>query len=531
MNQHRRLRREAGISGRGVAGFLAVLLLEFPLIGRTRPPAQFAPTGHPAECAGSIEQGKSLLEQRRPREAQALLREASSACAGDAQFFDLLGLACETVRDFEQAQAAYRKAIALQPTKTVFRNHLASSYVQSGNQTAAIAEYQRTLKIDPRDSNANLNLGTLYLTEKHYQQAIHFLKAAGEGQSEDPILLLELTQAYVGAKDTASARATAAKASGLAGSDPRMHFSLGLLLAQLGDYQRAVEEFQAVPASDRDAAADLDLGMALSKLGRYDEARQVYLDAIRQEPSSPDPYLRIGLDAVVSGDSVSAVDWLTQAHERAPRRADISYALAEGLIGARNFERARSLLDDGLRARPEDSSLLDALGDLSLNQENYAEAVKAYARSLKSDPRGLSARLSLAKCYIALKENAQAQAELERVLAMDPRNAEAQAQRGHLALQSNQLDVALKWFREALANDQYNPTANEDYAALMLKEGKANEARTALERLIKRHPNNSRFHYLLGQALVKLGDAEGARKEFELSQKLKAATPVPGNER
>jgi len=292
-----------------------------------------------------------------------------------------------------------------------------------------------------------------------------------------------------------------------------------------------VEQFEAVPSSQRDASADLDMGMALSKLGRYDDARQAYMDAIRQDPSNPDPYLHIGIDRLAAGDSLSAVDWLVQAHNKSPQRADISHALAEGLIATKNFEGAQHLLTGALQAQPDEPALLEALGDLSLRQDRPAEAAKSYLRSLKSNPRGVSARLSLAKCYIALKENGRAEEELGRVLAIDPRNAEAQAQRGHLALDANQPDVALKWIREALSNDDHNLTANEDYATLMLKQGRATEARRALESLVKLNSHNPRYHYLLGQALVKLGDAGGARAEFERSQKLRTAPPVPETER
>ena len=60
----------------------------------------------------------------------------------------------------------------------------------------------------------------------------------------------------------------------------------------------------------------------------------------------------------------------------------------------------------------------------------------------------------------------------------------------------------------------------------MLKRGKAEEARATLEKLTEWNPGNPRYHYLLGQALVKLGDAAGAQKEFEISQKLKASAPA-----
>ena len=140
------------------------------------------------------------------------------------------------------------------------------------------------------------------------------------------------------------------------------------------------------------------------------------------------------MDAATTGDMAKAVDWLTQAHEKAPERTDISASLAEVLIATRNFEAAQSLLGDAVRTHPDDAVLQGALGDLYLNQDNFSQAAEAYARVLKSEPAALPARLSLAKCHLALNQNAQAERELGTVLAADPRNAEALALHGRLAL-------------------------------------------------------------------------------------------------
>lgn len=297
------------------------------------------PAPLPETCNTTVVQAKELIQQQQLKAAQDLLRSASVTCAKDAELFDTLGLAYAFDRHFDEAQAAYLKALALQPGNVIFRNNLASSYLQAGQRAKGVAEMQRVLTTDPHNLTANANLGMVYMAEEKYPLAVRSFEAAGAAHSTDPVLLMELTAAYFGAGNAEGGRRTAQQASHLAGSNPRVHYSLAVILAQAGEYAQALDEFRIIPPSELDAAAHLNLGMTLSKLQKYEEARKAYMDAIHLDPSNPDTYLHIGADAAATGDMPVAVDWLTQAHEKAPERSEISAALAEVLINTGELRR------------------------------------------------------------------------------------------------------------------------------------------------------------------------------------------------
>jgi len=477
----------------------------------------------PDDCAATVDKAKDLMQQQQMKAAQNMLQAASTTCAKDAELFDTLGLAYAFDHHFDQAQVAYEKALTLEPGNAVIRNNLATDYLQSGQRAKGEAELQRVLKSDPHNVTANANLGMLYLTDEKYPLAVRAFEAAGGATSRDAMLLMELAAAYLGAGNEQAGLRTAQRASEAAGPDPRIHYSLAIILAQAGEYEKALAEFQFIPPADLDAAAHLNLGMTYSKLQRFDEARKAYLESIREDTSNPDPYLHIGADAAATGDLATAADWLTQAHEKAPERTEITAALAQVQTATRNYESAQTLLTEALRMQPNDPALQGALGALDLDQDKFSDAAAAYSRALKSVPGNIPMELMLVKCHLALNQNDKAEAELGEVMAADPGNAEALALRGRLALAAGQQDAALDWIRKALASDAHNLTANEDYAALMLKKGQAEEARATLVKLTGWNPSNPRYHYLLGQALAKTGDSAGAQKEFETSQKLKAA--------
>src|SRR5207247_3125813 len=302
--------------------------------------------------------------------------------------------------------------------------------------------------------------GSLYLANKQYKPALRCFQAAAVERSEDPVALLELTGAYFGAGNARAGRGTAERLAKIPGLAPAVHFSLGLQLAGYGEYELAAQQFAAIPASDRDVAADLNLGMAYSKLRRFEEAREAYDDALRRDPANPDAFLRIGLDAAATGNDGAALDWITQAHTKAPDRPDISCALAQELIRVGSFERAHDALRSALADHPGDPSLREAQGDLLLREGRPEEAVEAWLESLRSEPRRASARVSLASAYARLRQSDKATSELERVLRFDPQNAAAEAQLGRLALEAGRRDAALDWIKQALAAAPENITAN-----------------------------------------------------------------------
>ncbi len=474
-------------------------------------------------CSASLAKGRALIGQRQFQEAQTVLEAAGRACPRTAAVFDTLGMACDFSGQLDQAQAAYRKALALEPRNTTFHNHLAASLMRSGNASEGEAEFAQVLKIEPGNKVANLNLGTLYLNKKQYELAVRCFQSARVEESQDAVSLLELAEAYYGAGKNPAARRAALRVAETAGSDPRIHFTLGLLLAEHGEYAMAAGQFEAIPPPERDAAADLNLGAAYSQLGHFEQARQAYQDALRLDPSNPDAYLRLGLDAAAQGNHAASLDWLGEAHNKRPERTDIACALARALIRAGNYERAQQILSSARDRHPQDAGVWETLGDLYYRQHRERDAQQAYHECLRLNPQSATTQLSLARVNLELGQPEDARKDLERVLQRDPQNAEANALLGRMALQSGRAEAALAYSRQALARDPANLTANEDFAQIMLQQGRPADALPALQRLVKADPENPRFHYLLGQTLGKLHRTEEAQSEFALSQRLQSA--------
>ena len=478
------------------------------------------------ECEALLNKSVELLHQRKVIEAQRTLQGAERGCAAIPEVYATLALSYDLQSQHLKAQQAYRKAIALNPNIAQFHDNFGASYAASGNYAASVAEFEKALKIDPHDLAANLNLARYYLQQRAYPHAIGYFRAAGVQQSSSIGALMELTQAYFGAHNIPAARETAVRLSGLAGSDPKVHFSLGLLLAENGQYQMAADEFSAVPAAARDFAAYMNLGMVYSKLRKFKDARNAYESALQLNPSNPEPYLHIGMDAAAMGERAEAVNWIGQAHAEAPQREDISYAFAEALIQSGNYDQAGGVLSNALRLHPDSPGLIEAQGDLYLQQDQNEQAKQAYLRCLEINPLLPGARFSLAKAYLGLHQPQAARQQLEKVLQTQPENADANAQLARMAFDAGRLEEAERLIAKALQADPENRVANETLAEIEIREGRYSEAYGILKKLVKLDPKAPRFHYLLGRVLVRLGRPAEAEREFKLSQSSQNAAPA-----
>jgi Tfp pilus assembly protein PilF len=103
---------------------------------------------------------------------------------------------------------------------------------------------------------------------------------------------------------------------------------------------------------------------------------------------------------------------------------------------------------------------------------NYGTSIDALSKSLELDPDFVLARLSRGAAYLRMGDNAEAQADFDRVIAMDPGHARAYHLRG-LVLEKNGDDRgALDDFNRAVDLDPQYGAAYYSRATLHTKMGR-----------------------------------------------------------
>ena len=213
-------------------------------------------------------------------------------------------------------------------------------------------------------------------------------------------------------------------------------------------------------------------GIELFTAGRYDEAITKFLEVVRRDPTSWTAYLYMARSYVAKASWSDAIASGRKALELAPSSADVIPALAQALLGGGidaltrgQFSNAASHLTEYITLRPTDANGYLQLGRAFLGTGAWSDALRTIVQGLAQAPdtatrgqlvRGLldggtqaltsgnargaisllqeyvrhdagnvSAYVNLGKAYWQDGSLGNALSAFQRVLELNPNNAEA----------------------------------------------------------------------------------------------------------
>jgi arylsulfatase A-like enzyme/Tfp pilus assembly protein PilF len=116
--------------------------------------------------------GSLYIRAGRPKEAEALYREALARGMESSDFHENLGRIHYGRREWSQAEKELRIALALEPGSVPARVHLGNALRAGGKPEEAISEYRKALEINPRYLYAFDGLGIAYAKLGRQEEAL-----------------------------------------------------------------------------------------------------------------------------------------------------------------------------------------------------------------------------------------------------------------------------------------------------------------------------------------------------------------------
>jgi len=107
-----------------------------------------------------------------------LIESATLAAPGYADAHNNLGNVLRSAGRFEEAEASYRRALALHPADANARCNLGATLGLRGDLAAAESECRRALELDPRHTGAYTNLGNVLKRQGRVRESIGAYRAA-----------------------------------------------------------------------------------------------------------------------------------------------------------------------------------------------------------------------------------------------------------------------------------------------------------------------------------------------------------------
>ena len=182
---------------------------------------------------------------------------------------------------------------------------------------------------------------------------------------------------------------------------------------------------QALAVGGNSTVAQTNLGVALARVARFDEAASHLQEAVRLEPRNARAIVNLADVQFARGRYVEAARGYAEALALDPADATTQQSLAMTHYNLANREWRAGRLDaaaseyrEGLRWRPDDAGFHRALGMVLSEQGRHAEAVTALRRSLALDPANVFTHDALAIALFGSGDAPGAAREVDTVRAM-----------------------------------------------------------------------------------------------------------------
>lgn len=435
----------------------------------------------------------------------------------------LLGKVLVRSGDLKGAEAAFEKALAGGVSRNEVAVPLGEVYLMQGKSRAVLDRLTANglrsavqAQVLSLRGMAHAMLGDMTAASRSFEQARDADPTSSAPLDAEAPLLLRTG-------DAERAKSTAARATELAPKDPASWNTLGMVLFARNDRAGALAAYDKALAlgpehvearigrasvlvalgRDKDAAADL----AQLQQRAVVDPRAIYLSAVVASHSGDAAAARAGFreaadlldrtspewlslqDSLLMtgalahralGEATEAREYLKKLVASNPRSHAGRMLLASLYVRAKDYARAAPLLDGLDSANAQDPQLLYLQGAIQMGRKRFAQAKELFERAAALNPNSEVLR-DLGLAQLALGQDKQGEANLERAFALDPGDLEAGVQ----------------------------------LAMVEARQGRRAKAVQIAETIVKRDPDNLAMINFLGNARGAAGDKRGARVAFE----------------
>jgi len=363
----------------------------------------------------------------------------------------------------------------------------ALGYLTSGSADTADATGSELDAFDPVGESPRdrieefemLAMGLGALRSGEFDLAESLLKRFLERQPDSPLGMENLGAVYLAREQYDEALVYLHKSLDMRPESAEAQLALGGIYAHRGDFSRAAEHFAAaVELNPGHPAPHEGLSIALGNLDRHAEAIRECDAAIELSPASKRPRLLVDRAYWQIADrQIGAAEASYREALRLDARSTPAFTgLLSLLLGDERTNDAVTLIQETLKASPDDAAAYHGLAQCHVRLGNLTKAVEAWTRVAELLPDNVNAQRNLAVGLLMLGRTEEAIAQLQQLLTRHPNDTHGRYRLAVAQSDSGRPGEAWRTVQELLASSPGFSPAYVLGAELLDQQGKGGDA-------------------------------------------------------
>lgn len=379
-------------------------------------------------------------------------------------------------------------------------------------QTADLERLREQAKSQPRDANAQTELGQALLRAGQLDDAERALKKAAQLQRGSIAAAYEVLKVTFERGDHRAARGACATFKKTAAGSPYEHLCFARAFLIWHRSSRAIEYLDAALALDADHEESLlALGDAERLSGNYDAAERAYQRVRNVAPTRVEASLGLAKVAIARGDQARGIELLRATLATTAHWPEVNFELGRLLEGPEALDLLRRAV--ALRANWDVAEL--ALGDALLTAGHAAESEQAATQVIARNPRLAEAHTLLGRARQAQGNSTGAEQALTEALTLVPNLPEATLARADLFAQTERYEEAFAEYQKAAGLRPLDAEPLLRAARLCVQTQRLSLAAAFLDRALDRAPQLAAALALYGDVMAARGDRADAKTMYE----------------
>ena len=241
----------------------------------------------------------------------------------------------------------------------------------------------------------------------------------------------------------------------------------------------------------------------------------LWSDVLSKSPKNHRAYHNLGLALVKQERFEEAIGYYYEILRIIPNYVYAYYLIGDALSKQGKYEEAKAHYEEALRINPDYAEVHNNLGNVLLKQDKPEEAILHYKEMLRIDPGFAKAYYNLGNIFSQQGRYEEAITHYKKALRIDPDYAKAYHNLGIALARDGNFEDTISYYKEILRNNPGSAEAHNNLGELLFRQEKPDEAIGHYFEALRIDPDYDDAHYNLGVALEKKGGNKDAIFHYE----------------